>query len=132
MSSPIFGQLETSLADYLTDITYRAQFGDERAVSTVARFELPRLVAALKAVLDEHSPVWVIGGGAVYAAFLPHAGRLVVTEVDLQVDGDTWAPAIGAEWTRTYRTPDDGWAVSATGLAYAVSEYARVAPGPAE
>ena len=56
MSSPIFGQLETSLADYLTDITYRAQFGDERAVSTVARFELPRLVAALKAVLDEHSP----------------------------------------------------------------------------
>jgi hypothetical protein len=52
VSSPIFGQLETSLADYLTDITYRAQFGDERAVATVARFELPRLVAALKAVLD--------------------------------------------------------------------------------
>lgn len=55
-SSPIFGQLETSLAEYLTDIAYRAQFGDERAVATVARFELPRLVEALKAVLDEHSP----------------------------------------------------------------------------
>lgn len=55
-SSPIFGQLETSLADYLTDITYRAQFGDERAASTIARFELPRLVAALRAVLDEHAP----------------------------------------------------------------------------
>jgi hypothetical protein len=55
-SSLIFGQLERSLADYLTDITYRAQFGDERAAATVARFELPRLVAALKAVLDEHSP----------------------------------------------------------------------------
>ncbi len=55
-SSPIFGQLETSLADYLTDITYRAQFGDERAVAAVARFELPRLVVALKAVLDEHAP----------------------------------------------------------------------------
>ena len=56
MSSPIFGQLETSLADYLTDITYRAQFGDERAAATVGRFELPRVVEALKAVLDEHSP----------------------------------------------------------------------------
>ena len=56
-SSPIFGQLERSLADYLTDITYRAQFGDERAAAIVARYELPRLVAALKAVLDEHSPV---------------------------------------------------------------------------
>jgi hypothetical protein len=55
-SSPIFGQLETSLADYLADITYRAQFGDEHAAAVVARFELPRLVGALKAVLDEHSP----------------------------------------------------------------------------
>jgi len=55
-SSPIFGQLERSLADYLTDITYRAQFGDEHSAATVARFELPRLVEALKAVLDEHSP----------------------------------------------------------------------------
>jgi hypothetical protein len=55
-SSPIFGQLETSLSDYLTDITYRAQFGDERAAAMVARYELPRLVEALKAVLDEHSP----------------------------------------------------------------------------
>jgi dihydrofolate reductase len=83
-------------------------------------------------VLVEHESLWVIGGGAVYDAFLPHADRLVVTEVDLRVDGDTWAPAIGSEWTRTERTPDDGWAASATGLGYAVSEYARVAAGPAE
>jgi dihydrofolate reductase len=83
-------------------------------------------------VLSEHDGLWVIGGGAVYAAFLPHADRLVVTEVDLQVDGDTWAPAIGPGWTRTARTPDDGWATSTTGLRYTVSEYARVAAGPAE
>ncbi|MGB3438547.1 MAG: hypothetical protein WBA97_07310 [Actinophytocola sp.] len=56
MSSPIFGQLKTSLADYLTNITYRAQFGDEQAAALMARFELPRVVEALKAVLDEHSP----------------------------------------------------------------------------
>jgi len=56
VSSPIFGQLETSLADYLTNITYRAQFGDEQAAALVARLELPRVVEALKAVLDEHSP----------------------------------------------------------------------------
>lgn len=56
MSSPIFGQLETSLADYLTNITYRAQFGDEQAAALVARLELPRVVEALKAVLDEHTP----------------------------------------------------------------------------
>jgi len=76
--------------------------------------------------------LWVIGGGTVYSAFLPHADRLVVTEVDLEVDGDTWAPTIGPGWTRTGRTPDEGWAESTTGLAYAVSEYARMATGPAE
>ena len=91
-----------------------------------------RTAASVEQVLAEHGSCWVIGGGEVYAAFLPHADRLVVTDVDTLVDGDTWAPAIGAEWTRTDRTPDDGWAVSATGLGYAVSEYARVAVGGAE
>lgn len=56
MRSPIFGQLESTLADYLTDITRRAQFGDEHAAAAVARYELPRVVEALKAVLGEHSP----------------------------------------------------------------------------
>jgi dihydrofolate reductase len=83
-------------------------------------------------VLSRHDALWVIGGGAVYTSFLPHADRLVVTEVDLTVDGDTWAPAIGPEWTPAGRTPDDGWSESATGLRYAVSEYTRVAVGPAE
>ena len=83
-------------------------------------------------VLDAHDSLWVIGGGAVYTAFLPHADRLVVTEVDLRVDGDTWAPDLGPEWQRTDRRPDEGWAESATGLGYAVSEYARVVVGLAE
>ena len=73
----------------------------------------------------------MIGGGAVYAAFLPHADRLVVTDVDLDVAGDTWAPAIGAEWHRTARTPDEGWSTSSSGLRYAVSEYARGPVGSA-
>ena len=68
---------------------------------------------------------WVIGGGRVYAAFLPHADRVVVTDVDTDVDGDTWAPALGAGWALVSRTPGTGWATSTTGLRYAVSEYAR-------
>jgi dihydrofolate reductase len=87
---------------------------------------------SVEEVLADHDSLWVIGGGTVYGEFLPHADQLVVTEVDLDVDGDTWAPAVGPEWTPTGRTPDDGWATSATGLGYAVSEYARVAVVPAE
>jgi dihydrofolate reductase len=79
-------------------------------------------------VLEGNESVWVIGGGAVYAAFLPHADRLVVTDVDLLVEGDTWAPALGSDWRRVARTPAEGWSTSSSGLRYAVSEYAR---GPA-
>jgi hypothetical protein len=56
VSSPIFGQLEMSLSGYLADVVHRAEFGDERTAAAVARAELPRLVEALKAALDEHDP----------------------------------------------------------------------------
>jgi dihydrofolate reductase len=69
--------------------------------------------------------LWVIGGGRVYAAFLPHADRVVVTDVDTRVEGDTWAPALGPEWRRVSRAPSEGWSTSSTGLRYAVSEYRR-------
>jgi dihydrofolate reductase len=81
--------------------------------------------ASVEQVLDEHGSLWVIGGGAVYGAFLPHADRLVVTDVDEAVPGDTWAPAVGPEWRLVARTPDEGWSRSSAGLRYAVSEYAR-------
>jgi dihydrofolate reductase len=71
--------------------------------------------------------LWVIGGGRVYAAFLPHADRVVVTDVDTAVEGDTCAPELDRSWVPVSRTPASGWAVSATGLRYAVSEYRRAA-----
>jgi len=56
VSSPIFGQLEASLAEYLADVVHRAEYGDDRTAAEVARLELPRLAEALKAALDEHQP----------------------------------------------------------------------------
>jgi len=90
-----------------------------------------RRASSVAEVLDAGESVWVIGGGAVYAAFLPHADRLVVTDVDVSVEGDTWAPAIGPEWQRVARTPEEGWSSSSSGLRYAVTEYARGSVVPA-
>ncbi|MFF0815917.1 dihydrofolate reductase [Rhodococcus sp. NPDC003318] len=42
---------------------------------------------------------WVIGGGEIYAAALGRADRVVVTEIDLDVDGDAYAPSLGDAWT---------------------------------
>ena len=89
-----------------------------------------RPAASVEEVLATQDDVWVIGGGAVYTAFLPYASRLVVTDVDLRVEGDTWAPALGAGWRRTVRTPAEGWSTStAGGLRYAVAEYGRESVG---
>ena len=42
---------------------------------------------------------WVIGGAILYAAALPLANRVEVTEVDLDVSGDAHAPTVDpAEW----------------------------------
>jgi dihydrofolate reductase len=91
-----------------------------------------RRAGSVAEALDDGGPLWVIGGGAVYAAFLPHADRLVVTDVDVAVDGDTWAPAIGPGWRLGGRTPDQGWDFSSSsGLRYAVSEYVREPVGTA-
>lgn len=86
---------------------------------------------SVEQVLAEQPSCWVIGGGAVYAAFLPYADRVVITEVDLLVEGDTWAPALGDGWRRTSRTPAEGWTSSASGPRFAVSEYVREQPGSA-
>lgn len=76
-------------------------------------------------VLGRDEDLWIIGGGQVYAAFLPHADRVVVTDVDTAVDGDTWAPELGSEWVVSSRVPAIGWTASASGPGYAVSRYTR-------
>jgi dihydrofolate reductase len=90
-----------------------------------------RRASSVAQVLAGHDSFWVIGGGAVYTAFLPHADRLVVTDVDVAVAGDTWAPVLGPEWRRVARTPEEGWSVSSSGPRYAVSEYERGTVGSA-
>jgi dihydrofolate reductase len=47
-------------------------------------------------LLDAEPEVFVIGGGEIYAAALPYADELHLTEIDAEVEGDTMFPA----WSR--------------------------------
>ena len=76
-------------------------------------------------VLGLDGDVWVIGGGGVYRAFLGHADEVVVTEVDRQLPGDTWAPLLDRSWTLDGRLPEDGWWQSTGGLRFRVSRWSR-------
>lgn len=81
------------------------------------------LAEALGRVAGEDA--WICGGEQVYAEALPHADLLVVTDIDLAVDGDAYAPEIGGEWSVHERAPDSGWYEAECGLHYRISTYRR-------
>jgi hypothetical protein len=54
--SSIFGHLEASLDGFLDDVAHRAVAADDASAVRLGRYELPRIVAALRAVLNEHEP----------------------------------------------------------------------------
>ena len=65
--------------------------------------------------------VWVIGGAELYEQTLPRADRLEITEIDLDVDGDTRAPDPGDGWT-----VDAGeWRTGGNGMRYRFVTYTR-------
>lgn len=47
--------------------------------------------------------VWVMGGAQIYAEAVPLADRAVVTEIEQNVEGDAFAPALGDDWHETRR-----------------------------
>ena len=55
----------------------------------------PSLEVALTMLTDEER-VFVIGGAEIYAAALPLADELLLTEIEVEVEGDTLFP----EWDR--------------------------------
>lgn len=53
--------------------------------------------------------VFVAGGAAIYAVFLPRADRLYLTRVAGTHDGDTWFPVIDwTEWSRSWERSAEG------------------------
>ena len=83
------------------------------------------VATSLEAAVRRPGPVWGIGGGAVYAAAEPYARLAVVTEVDVVVEGDTWAPTLGSSWRLVSGDPRTGWHRSSTGTAFRVRTYQR-------
>jgi dihydrofolate reductase len=71
-----------------------------------------------------HDDFWVMGGGEVYAAFLPRAAHIVRTRIALDVDGDTRAPELGDDWIVTGTAEF----VAPNGVPYVVEDLTRRDP----
>ncbi len=75
-----------------------------------------------------HGEVFVVGGAQVYRDALPLADRVILTEIDLDVDGDAFFPALDpSTWQAVTREEH----VSTTGLRFAIVDYRRrrIVPG---
>jgi dihydrofolate reductase len=72
-----------------------------------------------------HETVWVLGGGEVFAQTLDIADVAVVTFIDSETEGDTYAPELGYEWKLTASEPATGWLTSATGTRYRFTVWRR-------
>ncbi len=66
---------------------------------------------AALSLLEGEAEVMIIGGEAIYRAFLDRATRIYLTEVDADVEGDARFPDLGrSEWVETSReegVPDE-------------------------
>ncbi|NHI16447.1 dihydrofolate reductase [Microbacterium excoecariae] len=86
----------------------------------------PSLEAALERAATLAADAWVIGGGQIYARAMDLVDELWVTEIDLDAEGDTTAPAIGPAWRVASRDPAaGGWHTSRTGVRYRFVVYER-------
>ena len=75
-----------------------------------------------EAVERAHGDAWIIGGGEIYRQSMGLVTELYVTEIDLDVAGDTRAPSIGPDWIRSSAGE---WLTSRTGTRYRFVTYTR-------
>lgn len=75
------------------------------------------------AIAEGSDRVWVIGGGELFREAIALADRLEVTELDLRVPGDTFAPG-RSDWAVEADSP---WETSRTGIRYRFLSLVRPA-----
>ena len=60
------------------------------------------------AKVNKETEVFIIGGAEIYKLGLPHSTRLYLTEIDAQIDGDTFFPQFDKEhWIEVSRIHHD-------------------------
>ncbi len=84
------------------------------------------VAAALQRAADTGAEqACVIGGAEIFALTLPLAHRLVATEIDADIEGDTWFPELNDDWAEVDRQqqPEEN------GLSFSYVTYRRSTPG---
>ena len=96
--------------------------GDGFPISQADGAERAGSLAEALRLIEGTPQVFVIGGGELYAEALPLADELLLTEVDADVEGDTWFP----RWDHTaFAEASREQHVSETGVPFSFVRYVR-------
>jgi len=82
------------------------------------------VVTSIDTALSMSDDIWIGGGAEIYLATMPFADALYITDVDLEVEGDTFAPPVGPEWQEV-QTGE--WQTSSTGIRFRWRDLTRAA-----
>ena len=80
---------------------------------------------SLDDAIAQYPDAWVMGGAQIYEASMSHATELVVTELDINVPGDAYAPTIDRSWRVEATDPATGWHTSRDGVPFRWVWYFR-------
>lgn len=69
--------------------------------------------------------VWIIGGAQIFEQSMNLANLAVVTIIDADFDGDTFAPELGDDWTFDTMAPAEGWLTAKNGTNYRFTTWRR-------
>ncbi|MFI2564770.1 dihydrofolate reductase [Paenarthrobacter sp. NPDC018779] len=69
--------------------------------------------------------VWIIGGGEIFEQSMGIANLAVITIIDADLDGDTFAPELGDDWTFDTMAPAEGWLTANNGTNYRFTTWRR-------
>jgi dihydrofolate reductase len=76
------------------------------------------------ALCAQADTAWITGGAEIFRLALPRADVAVVTEIDADFAGDTFAPALGPAWQETARERH----VAASGIPFSFVTYENTQP----
>jgi dihydrofolate reductase len=97
------------------------------AAGAVVADSLPMAVAEARRYPGAEE-LWVIGGGEIFRLAAEQADAAVVTVIDMESDGDTFAPPLGPGWVLDGVRPGAGWDTAANGTRYRIARWNRPRP----
>jgi len=110
-----------------TNIVISSRKGLAEELEPTGAVVVPSLETALETAEGSEGSdrIWIVGGSQVYTAAEPLADVAIVTVINTEAEGDSYAPRLGPDWTFSGVSPAQDWYTSTNGLQYRIALWTR-------